>query len=158
MYCSAGYLYPATRGGRRPWPVLHICEPSCCHDCGFSTGFPRPHRAQRTWSKPGCCQSGCLTISRNCGLHLSRCRIERRLSLLIATLSESVASRIKREIKPCSVNAIPVVCSFYRQKPRRQHLCIVERLLDYRYQPRFTALPITGRLFRLSRLNHLLAR
>ena len=28
------------------------------------------------------------------------------------------------------VNAIPVVCSFYRQKPRRQHLCIVERLLD----------------------------
>ena len=40
-----------------------------CHDCGFSTGFPRPHRARRTWSKPGCCQSGCLTISHNCGLH-----------------------------------------------------------------------------------------
>ena len=29
------------------------------------------------------------------------------------------------------VNAIPVVRSFYRQKPRRQHLCIVERLLDF---------------------------
>ena len=28
-------------------------------------------------------------------------------------------------------NAHAVVCSFYRQKPRRQHLCIVERLLDY---------------------------
>ena len=54
-------------------------------------------------------------------------------------------------------SAIPVVCSFYRQKPRRQHLCIVERLLDYRYQPRFTALPITGRLFRLPRLDHLLS-
>lgn len=26
-----------------------------------------------------------------------------------------------------------VVRSFYRQKPRRQHLCIVERLLDYPY-------------------------
>ena len=31
---------------------------------------------------------------------------------------------------PLRRNAIPVVCSFYRQKPRRQHLCIVERLLD----------------------------
>ena len=28
-----------------------------------------------------------------------------------------------------------VVCSFYRQKPRRQHLCIVERLLDFVVSP-----------------------
>lgn len=32
--------------------------------------------------------------------------------------------------KPDHTSTIPVVCSFYRQKPRRQHLCIVERLLD----------------------------
>ena len=31
----------------------------------------------------------------------------------------------------CWCRAIPVVCSLYRQKPRRQHLCIVERLLDF---------------------------
>ena len=66
--CSAGYLDPAAPVERRGVSVFTICEPSCCHDCGFSTGFPRPHRAQRTWSKPGCCQSGCLTISHNCGL------------------------------------------------------------------------------------------
>ena len=32
--------------------------------------------------------------------------------------------------KPDRTSTIPVVRSFYRQKPRRQHLCIVERLLD----------------------------
>ena len=32
---------------------------------------------------------------------------------------------------PLRRNAIPVVRSLYRQKPRRQHLCIVERLLDF---------------------------
>ena len=138
---SAGYLYPAAPVERRGVSVFTICEPSCCHDCGFSTGFPRPHRAQRTWSKPGCCQSGCLTISHN-----RLCSMGVIAIPLVCRLSDLSASR-----------AHAVVCSFYRQKPRRQHLCIVERLLDYRYQPRFPALPITGRLFRLSRLNHLLA-
>ena len=89
-------------------------EEGLCYDCGFSTGFPRPHRARRTWSKPWCCQSGCLTISHN-----RLCSMGVIAIPLVCRLSDLSASR-----------AHAVVCSFYRQKPRRQHLCIVERLLD----------------------------
>ena len=135
-----------------------------CRGCGFSTGVPRPHRARRTWSKPGCCQSGCLTISHNCGLRCLDSNQAQHPALRLVSYSrrahyfaEQPAISCARRTIAIPASAIPVVCSFYRQKPRRQHLCIVERLLGYRYQPRFPALPITGRLFRLPRLDHLLS-
>ena len=109
-----------------------------CRDCGFSAGFPRPHRARRTWSKPGCCQSGCLTISHNCGLHYLDSNQAQHPALRLVSYSrrahyfaEQPAISCARRTIAIPASAIPVVCSFYRQKPRRQHLCIVERLLDF---------------------------
>ena len=50
-----------------------------------------------------------------------------------ATTADCSASlRVSHKIRQAyHFRAIPVVRSFYRQKPRRQHLCIVERLLDF---------------------------
>ena len=51
--------------------------------------------------------------------------------LRIALMRHTPAPRYK----PDHTSTIPVVCSLYRQKPRRQHLCIVERLLDFVVSP-----------------------
>ena len=113
-------------------------EEGLCCNCGFSTGLPRPHRARRTWSKPGCCQSGCLTISHN-----------RLSSVKVATLTIPPPRRLTMLMR---------LCAPFIDRSHAASICASLRgCWIYRYQPRFTALPITGRLFRLPRLDHLLS-
>ena len=65
-------------------------------------------------------------FSANHSRHPSGLTLSHSPQLWIALMRHTPAPRYK----PDHTSTIPVVRSFYRQKPRRQHLCIVERLLD----------------------------
>ena len=100
------------------WPVLL--------SSGIVRVNPRPgwryrRCKQRSGPRNYITQRISLRIHHNCGLH---CSHEFRLLDYVYLLHMYHDS-------PSHCSTIPVVCSLYRQKPHRQHLCIVERLLDF---------------------------